>query len=139
MARTEPQDALRSCPTCGTKVSKTKLGLRDYSRWLAGVLPGRASGSDIDCVVEHNATGDMLFIEFKPEGVALPVGQRILLTAAVQRGIDVIVAWEDGEGGVQWGWLDPNGEVGDIETTDESGFGLVVRDYWDGLYSHGDS
>ncbi len=111
MARTEPQDALRSCPTCGTKVSKTKLGLRDYSRWLAGVLPGRASGSDIDCVVEHNATGDMLFIEFKPAGVSLPVGQRILLTSAVQRGIDVWVAWEDGEGGVQWGWLSVEGEV----------------------------
>lgn len=132
MARTEPQDALRSCPTCGTKVTKTKLGLRDYSRWLAGVLPGRASGSDIDCVVEHSATGDMLFIEFKPEGVQLPVGQRILLTAAVNRGIDVWIAWEDGEGGVQYGVLDSNGEVQNVVSTDERGFGLAVRAYWDG-------
>lgn len=130
MARTEEQDALRACPTCGTKVERTTLGLRDYSRWLADVLPGRVSGSDIDSVVEQSSTGRCLFIEFKPVGKILPTGQRLLLRAMVRRDIDVWVAWEDFKGHVEVGVMNREGEVLFVEKMTEAQLGRKVLKWW---------
>lgn len=113
-------DKLRGCPTCGTPVSETALGLRDYSRWLADALPGRASGSDIDCVIEQSKTGRILIMEFKPPGAKLPMGQRIMLRAFARKGCDVWVIWEFADH-VEAGVLDATGEVQFVQSmsTDE--------------------
>jgi hypothetical protein len=133
--RTEAGDELRACPTCGGEVSEQQLGLRDYSRWLAGVLPGRVSGSDLDCVVEQSATGRMLVLEFKPRGMRLPVGQRLLLRALRQRNITVWVCWEDlQDGHVEVGELDETGEVRFIERMTARQLARQVKAWWaDGL------
>ena len=131
MARTDETDSLRACPTCGTEVAHTKLGLRDYSRWLADVLPGRVSGSDIDSVVEQSRTGRCLFIEFKPLGKVLPTGQRLLLRAMVRRNIDVWVAWEDFKGHVECGVMNAEGEVLFVERMTEAALGRKVKKWWD--------
>lgn len=135
MARTETQDALRACPTCGTKVAETTLGLRDYSRWLADQLPGRVSGSDIDAVVEQSSTGRVLFMEMKPEGVRLPTGQRLLLRSMCRKGIDVWVVWEEKDGvHVQVGTMDPTGEVRFVQRMTVRQLGMRVKRWWnDGL------
>lgn len=114
------EDKLRGCPTCSTPVAETTLGLRDYSTWLADALPGRASGSDIDCVVEQSKTGRVLLMEFKPAGGKLPMGQRIMLRAFVRKGMDVWVIWEFDDH-VEAGIMDSTGEVQFIQplTTDE--------------------
>jgi len=129
MARTEDQDALRGCPTCGTKVAETKLGLRDYSSWLADELPGRVSGADIDCVVEQSKTGRVLFIEFKRKGQILPTGQRLLLKRMAQLGIDVWVAWES-DTHVEVGTLTAEGEVLFVQEMTKASLGRKVRKWW---------
>ena len=129
MARSEDEDKLRGCPTCRTKVSEAQLGLHDYSRWLADYLPGRVSGSDIDCVVEQSKTGRMLFIEFKRKGELLPVGQRLLLKACVKRGIDVWVAWET-DTHVEVGAMDVTGEVLLVDNMTHKQLGLKVKRWW---------
>lgn len=135
MSRTDDGDALRACPTCGTEVRHTKLGLRDYSRWLNEVLPGRVGGSDIDSVVEQNRTGRVLFMEFKPEGVSLPVGQRLLLRTMVKKGIDVWCVWEEKDGvHAQAGTMDETGEVRFVQRMTIRQLGMRVKRWWnDGL------
>jgi hypothetical protein len=130
MARTETADDLRSCPTCGTAVAHTQLGLRDYSRWLADVLPGRVSGSDIDSVVEQSKTGRFLALEFKPLGAILPTGQRLLLKALVRRDIDVWVCWEDFKGHVEVGSMNRDGEILFVEKMTEAALGRKVAKWW---------
>jgi len=129
MARAETEDLLRACPTCRTKVAEAQLGLHDYSRWLVDYLPGRVSGSDIDCVVEQSKTGRMLFIEFKRKGELLPVGQRLLLKACVKRGIDVWVGWET-DTHVEVGAMDATGEVLLVDNMTHKQLGLKVKRWW---------
>ena len=128
--RTEENDNLRACPTCGSKCTEDQLGLRDYSRWLANVLPGRVSGSDIDSVIEQSKTGRMLFIEFKPLGAPLPTGQRLLLRACVRLGIDVWVAWEDFKGHVEVGVMNREGEVLFVQKLTNRQLGMKARAWW---------
>ena len=105
-------ERLRKCPTCNTPVADTvSLGLRNYE-WLAPFLPGRVAPSDLDCVLERN--GKFLVLEMKPPGVALPMGQRILLKNLVRLGVDVWVCW--GEDPVLAGAMD---RYGDVKFTDE--------------------
>lgn len=128
MAR-DIDDKLRGCPTCGTPVSETSLGLRDYSRWLADALPGRASGSDIDCVVEQSKTGRILLMEFKPPGAKLPTGQRIMLRAFARKGMDVWVIWEFDDY-IEAGILDSTGEVQFIQRMSVDELRERVAQWW---------
>lgn len=130
MARSEDRDDLRACPTCGTEVAEAKLGMRDYSRWLSSVLPGRVSGSDVDTVLEQAKTGRMLAIEFKRKGQLLPTGQRLLLKALVKRGVDVWVAWEETEH-VEVGVMTDDGEVLFVQRLTIRQFGQKARAWWD--------
>lgn len=131
MARTEKSDKLRGCPTCGCKDHVEHLGMRDYSRWLSGLLPGRVSGSDIDCVIEQSRTNRVLFMEFKPLGVYLPTGQRLLLRAMARRDIDVWVVWEDNDGEhVEVGAMDKTGEVPFVERMTIAKFERRVTSWW---------
>lgn len=129
MARVDEGDALRGCPTCGTKVAEATLGMRDYSRWLADHLPGRVSGADIDLVVEQSRTGRCLMVEFKRKGQILPTGQRLLLTAMAKRNVDVWVAWEDATH-VEVGVLSPEGEVYAVEKMTHNAMGRRIRKWW---------
>lgn len=129
MARTEDEDKLRGCPMCGTKVGQADLGLHDYSSWLADYLPGRVSGSDVDCVIEQSKTGRMLFLEFKRKGQLLPVGQRLLLKACVKRGIDVWVCWESATH-VEVGPMDVTGEVLLVDEMTHKQLGLRIKRWW---------
>lgn len=129
VARTNQEDNLRGCPTCGTKVSDVQMGLRDYSGWLSEHLPGRVSGADIDCVLEQSRTGRVLFFEFKRKGQTLPTGQRLLLRAMVRKGIDVWVVWEDSTH-VECGTLDENGEVLFVERMTKGALGRKARKWW---------
>ena len=119
---------LRSCPACGTPVSYTSsLGLRDYT-WFDA--PGGEGGMDLDFVYEKR--GRVLVHEYKPEGVALPTGQRITLTALRRKGIEIWVV-EESSARTERGWpitvrrgiLDPWGRYalgapGTVETLNEA-------------------
>jgi len=86
------------------------MGLRDY-RWVSESLPGKEAPMDVDCVVEKG--GRFLVLEFKPEGMPLPMGQRLTLKAMVRTGyFDVWVVWEGTDGRTcQVGVMDRNGSV----------------------------
>jgi hypothetical protein len=93
--------------------------MRDY-RWISEVLPGREAPMDIDAVVEKS--GHVLIQEFKPAGVALPLGQRLTLRAFVRLGCDVWVVWEEDSAHVQVGAMDRHGNVKFVER-------MTVRKY----------
>lgn len=124
------QPALLECPTCSTPVSQVQLGLRDYSRWLNPILPGKVGGSDVDMALHQQATDRVLFVEFKEANKRLSVGQRLLLTAMVKRDIEVWIAWQYSDGTVRVGPLDKNGDVRFTEKMTEAEFGTRVRDWW---------
>lgn len=125
------QPALLECPTCGTPASKTQLGLRDYSRWLNPILPGKVGGSDLDCVLHQQSTDRILVLEFKEANKRLSVGQRLLLTALVQRpNVEVWVAWQYSDGTVRVGALDTTGDVRFTEKMTDAAFGAKVREWW---------
>ena len=86
-------DPLRGCPTCGTSLKEANLGYRDY-RWASKYLPGRVAPTDGDFILERK--GNVLFIEFKPEGVKPGKGQRMTLTTLERLGLEVWVV--NGEG-----------------------------------------
>jgi hypothetical protein len=71
---------------------------------------------DLDCMLERN--GHFLVQEFKPEGVPLPLGQRLTLKALVRLGMDVWVVWEgkDDPQRVEVGAMDRNGNVPFVES-----------------------
>lgn len=128
------QAPLLACPTCGTKVEQTHLGLRDYSRWLSPFLPGKVGGSDIDLVLEQSSTGRMLFVEFKEHGKRLGIGQRMMFQAFRHKGIDVWVVWEYSDGTVRAGEMDMTGEVRFTEKLTPQQLGAKVKSWWyDGL------
>jgi hypothetical protein len=112
---------LRGCPTCGTRVADAKgLGLRDY-RWLAPHLPGHVAPSDVDSVLETH--GHFLVMEYKPEGVMLPQGQRIMLRRLVKgpKSVDVWVVRGEDPAGVEVSRLDARGDFQDtaVITTEQ--------------------
>lgn len=128
------QEPLRGCPTCKTPVTKAALGLRDYSRWLDGMLPGKVSASDLDFVLEQAATGRMLIQEFKEGSQPLGMGQRLLLKALVKMGADVWVVNDLGAKGVKVGVLSAEGVVRFTQTmTPAQLAGKVKEWWWDGL------
>ena len=124
------QPALLECPTCGTPATQVQLGLRDYSRWLNHVLPGKVGGSDVDLALHQQATDRVLFVEFKEANKRLSVGQRLLLTAMVKRKIEVWVAWQYSDGTVRVGVLDDSGDVPFTEKMTEAELGTRVRAWW---------
>lgn len=111
---TMSNEPLRGCPTCGTKVTEVQMGLRDY-RWVADALPGRVAPMDLDSVLERN--GHVLIMEFKPHGMALPLGQRLTLKAFVRKpNTRVWVVWEDeNKKHAEVGEMDRNGNVNFVE------------------------
>jgi hypothetical protein len=112
-------------------VAEGTLGLRDYGAWLSEELPGRVGGSDIDCVVEQSRTGRVLFLEFKPLGKPLPMGQRLLLKTMARKDIDVWVVWEYPDGQhMDVGVLTKDGEVLFREPVTKKQLGRRVLKWW---------
>jgi hypothetical protein len=122
-------EPLRGCPTCGTRVSDLKMGLRDY-RWVSDALPGRVAPMDLDCVLERR--GHFLVQEFKPKGAPLPMGQRLTLKALVRLGMDVWVVWEDDQDSdrVEVGSMDRNGNVPFVESMRKGRLRRRVADWY---------
>lgn len=133
------QPPLRACPTCATPVSQTQLGMRDYSRWLVGVLPGKVSGSDIDFLLDQSSTGRMLALEFKAGNKPLGLGQRLLFQQLVDKGVEVWCVWEyqnaKGETDrVKVGVLDALGQVRFMQEITPAQLASQIKAWWnDGL------
>lgn len=126
------QPALKACPTCGQD-TVAELGLRDYSRWLSPVLPGRIGGTDLDCVLDQSSTGRMLVQEYKQGNQRLPMGQRLLFKGLVEKGFDVWVVWEYSNH-VKVGAVDLTGEVRFMEQMSTTQLAAKTRAWWyDGL------
>ncbi len=121
-------EPLRGCPTCGTKVTDTQMGLRDY-RWVSEALPGRVAPMDLDCVLERR--GHFLIQEFKPGHAPLPMGQRLTLKALVRLGMDVWVVWEQDDGKVEVGAMDRNGNVPFVEAMTRNRLKRRVTDWFE--------
>lgn len=125
------QAALMECPTCKTPTSQATLGMRDYSRWLKNVLPGKIGLADVDGVLQQESTGRMLMLEFKEANKRLGIGQRLLLRALKRKGIDVWVIWEyPSKGVVRAGAMDEQGEVHFLEELTEAELGAKVEAWW---------
>lgn len=124
--------ALHACPTCRSPLDDEGLGLRDY-RWVSKFLPGRVAPTDLDGVLER--AGNYLVMEYKQPGVALPMGQRILLRRLVKKGsFDVWVCWGDSsedDAIVEWGKMDARGELVDIVTCTAAELGAAVVQWWE--------
>lgn len=108
------KDALRTCPTCGREAGDSDegsplLGLRDY-RWISQHLPGKVSFTDGDAILERK--GNILMLELKPAGQAIPLGQKITLKAFVRKGVHVWVVWDQGDYDKPGG---PHVEVGEMD------------------------
>ena len=84
---------LRGCPTCGTKVAETNLGLRDYS-WVNPLLPGKVGLMDIDGLLERR--GKVLIHEYKPAAVAPTKGQLMTFRTLRKMGAEVWTIQGDG-------------------------------------------
>lgn len=124
------QPELKACPTCGEDTVK-ELGLRDYSRWVNPLLPGKLGGSDVDFILDQAGTGRILVMEYKEGQKRLGVGQRLMLTALKHKGIDVWVVWEfTSQGYVLAGELDDTGEVRFTEKLTPHELGLKTKAWW---------
>jgi hypothetical protein len=107
------------------------LGLRDYSRWLNNVLPGKVGGSDIDLALHQESSDRVLFVEYKEPNKRLSVGQRLLLRAMKKRGIEVWVAWGPYKDGTyKAGPMDDAGETPFLQVLSEAELGAKVRQWW---------
>lgn len=115
----------RKCPTCGGDTVKD-LGLRDYSSWAFGNLPGKVGGTDVDRVIERH--GYFLCWEFKPTKY-VPRGQSIFFDALAQQDNWVVYVcvdnkakkdeytvgrWVPGKGVVNW-WLLTKQQCAELE------------------------
>jgi hypothetical protein len=70
--------------------------------------------TDLDAVLEHR--GQVLIMEFKPEGASLPLGQRLTLKTFVGKSCDVWVCWESKDRKtVEVGAMDKHGELPFVE------------------------
>lgn len=128
------QPALLACPTCGTPASKLDLGLRDYSRWLNNVLPGKLGGTDIDLALHQEASDRVLLVEFKEPNKRLNTGQRLLLRSVLQADkpkFDVWVAWGPyADGSYKVGPMDKAGETPFLQKMTEGELGSKVKGWW---------
>jgi hypothetical protein len=125
---------LRGCPTCKTPVTKAQLGLRDYSRWLDGMLPGKVSASDVDFCLDQAQTGRLLIMEFKDGSQRLGVGQRLMFKALKEKGADVWVVWDRGDKGLLAGELDDTAQVRFTQEMTPVELAAKVKAWWyDGL------
>ena len=107
------------------------MGLRDYSRWANPVLPGKVGGSDLDFVLHQESSGRVLVMEFKEPNKRLSVGQRMLLRALKQMGIEVWLAWGPyADGTYKAGAMDDLGEVPFLQQMTEAELGAKVRNWW---------
>lgn len=104
------EQALRTCPTCGTDITHTDMGMRDYS-WVT-TLPGNIGPTDGDFILERN--GNVLLIEYKPGAAPLPLGQRLTLRAFVRVGFDVWVAWQKSPRVLEVGPILWSGDLGEV-------------------------
>ena len=80
---------LRKCPVCAQD-TVAELGIRDYSRWLSDILPGKVGGSDLDCVLHQWKTKRFLLIE-SSETQFIPRGKALMYGDLVAAGWDVWV------------------------------------------------
>lgn len=116
MARANVEEGkLRGCPTCGTKVSKAKMGLRDFA-WVNEALPGRVGGMDIDfCISQVRDKGKkhtrVLMLELKPAGAPISTGARLTFREFARQGYDCWAVWDEGDGTVVLGKFDRAGRV----------------------------
>lgn len=130
MAREQvEQGILRGCPTCGTKVSDVEMGLRDY-RWVNDALPGKVGGMDVDFVLNQSRTDRTLIFEFKPKNAYISMGHRLTFRDMVRRGVDVWIAWDQGDGTVKVGAVDRHGKTPFIEHMPIAKLRTQVRSWW---------
>lgn len=120
------RESLRKCPVCDGPPPK---GLRDYT-WLENALPGRVGGSDIDFVVEQSSTGRVLMLEFKPGGIPITLGQRILFQRMVQQGFDFWVCWELSDDKIRVGQFTKEGLVLFVEELTTKQLARKITDWW---------
>lgn len=133
-------EALHSCPVCGTEGAVP--GLRDYSKWLFDLLPGRVGASDIDCVLDQGFSGRALALEFKPSKY-IPRGQARLFDRLLAGGFDVWVVvdkdletvFEEGamklKGDVTMCIYQPEQQVQTWKQVSIGEFRHAVRAWWD--------
>ena len=88
---------------------------------------------DIDFALEKN--GRFLFIEFKPKGVGLSVGARILYKTLVRQGHDVWLV--QGDGPVEAGPMDRNGNVVFTSTLTDEELARRVLAWFEGAKEEG--
>lgn len=125
------EEALRTCPTCGTPVDEARaIGLRDY-RWLSDLLPGRVGPMDIDAVVHQARSGRLLVFEFKAPRESLGLGVRLTLAHLVRAGADVWVTWGPyNDGTYDVGSMDRYGQVVFVQRMELEGLRKRVREWW---------
>jgi hypothetical protein len=124
-------EALHTCPTCGTKVVEAKLGLRDYATWVDGALPGKVGPTDIDALIHQAKTGRALVMEFKPRTASLPKGQRLVMQHLAEVGMDVWVIWDQGDGNLNVCALRADGELSKAKSLTNAGLADAVRSWWE--------
>lgn len=130
MSRSQERDGLlRGCPTCGTKVDDAHLGLRDF-RWVNEYLPGRLGMMDIDGCLTQAKTGRVLMMELKPKGAFISTGARLTFQLFVQRGFDVWIVWDQGDGMVERAKVDKAGTLRRTERMSRNRLARMVQDWW---------
>jgi len=82
---------------------------------------------DLDFVLERG--GAFLVLEFKPEGAALGMGQRIALKALVRKGFQVWVV--RGEGPVEVNTMDKDGDLTRLPYTTVEDLTWLVQRWWE--------
>lgn len=130
MRATEKHGILRGCPTCGTKVSQTALGLRDF-QWVNEVLPGKLGLMDLDGCLSQAATGRALFLELKPKGERISIGARLTFALLVRSGFDVWVIWDMGSGRVKVAECNDSGRTPVVREMTKQRAANLVKAWWE--------
>lgn len=114
---------------CGTKVDEADIGLRDFA-WVNEHLPGKLGLMDIDGTLTQYRTGRVLMLELKPRGEVISEGARLTFALFVQKGFDVWLVWDEGDGWVEAAELDTNGEPYGTRRIRRSTLARKVLDWW---------
>ena len=132
MARAGEKDGvLRGCPTCGTRVEDTALGLRDF-RWVNEELPGRVGLMDLDGALTHSQTGRVLLLELKPKGARISRGAQLTFETLISKGdVDIWVVWDHGGGKVAFSELDKTGRARQVRYLTQKRVAVLVRQWWE--------
>jgi hypothetical protein len=131
MARaTEHRGKLIGCPTCGTKVKDIDIGLRDF-RWVNEALPGKVGLMDIDGCITQAATGRALMMELKPKDDVVSTGARLTYALFRNLGIEVWLAWDEGDGWVKVCEMMVDGSWGRARKMRRTTLARHVREWWD--------